>query len=128
MPLIPSDMPVIEIAAPGGAEQLRLSRRPVPVPGDGEVLIRVVAAGVNRPDVMQRQGYYAPPPGASDIPGLEVSGEVVALGAGAGGVSVRDRVTALLAGGGYAGYAVTSAALVPAHSPRFFPGGSRGPA
>jgi NADPH2:quinone reductase len=111
MPDIPLEMPVIEIASPGGAEQLRLASRPVPKPQEGEVLIRVIAAGVNRPDVMQRQGFYAPPPGASDIPGLEVAGEIVAIGAKVTGLAVRDRVTALLAGGGYAGYALAAAAL-----------------
>jgi NADPH2:quinone reductase len=111
MPDIPLEMPVIEIASPGGPEQLRLASRPVPNPGEGEVLIRVIAAGVNRPDVMQRQGFYAPPPGASDIPGLEVAGEIVAIGAKVTGLAIRDRVTALLAGGGYAGYALAAAAL-----------------
>jgi putative PIG3 family NAD(P)H quinone oxidoreductase len=111
MPDIPLEMPVIEIASPGGPEQLRLASRPVPNPQEGEVLIRVIAAGVNRPDVMQRQGFYAPPPGASDIPGLEVAGEIVAIGAKVTGLAVRDRVTALLAGGGYAGYALAAAAL-----------------
>ena len=104
-------MTVIEIASPGGPERLRPSSRPVPTPGDGEVLIRVIAAGVNRPDIMQRQGLYAPPPGASDILGLEVAGEIVALGPHVSGFVVRDRVTALLAGGGYAGYAIASAGL-----------------
>lgn len=111
MPAIPSEMPVIEIASPGGPEQLRPAIRPVPSPGEGEVLIRVMAAGVNRPDIMQRQGLYAPPPGASDIPGLEVAGEIVALGGNVSGLAIRDRVTALLAGGGYAGYAVAAASL-----------------
>ncbi len=108
---IPPDMPVVEIVAPGGPEQLHPSRRPVPKPAEGEVLIRVIAAGVNRPDVMQRQGAYAPPPGASDIPGLEVAGEIVALGSPISGLSIRDRVTALVAGGGYAGYATAAAEL-----------------
>jgi NADPH2:quinone reductase len=111
MPIIPLEMPVIEIASPGGPEQLRLATRPVPRPAEGEVLIRVVAAGVNRPDVMQRQGFYAPPPGASDIPGLEVAGEIVAIGTQVSGLTVGDRVTALLTGGGYAGYAAAAAAL-----------------
>ncbi len=111
MPLIPAEMPAIEIASPGGPDQLRLVARPVPVPGADEVLIRVMAAGVNRPDVAQRQGLYPPPPGASDIPGLEVAGEIVAAGAGVRGLGVGDRVTALLAGGGYAGYAVATASL-----------------
>jgi NADPH2:quinone reductase len=109
MPIIPNDMPVIEIAAPGGPEQLRLASRPVPTPEAGEVLIRVIAAGVNRPDVMQRQGHYAP--GASDIPGLEAAGEIVAVGAKVSGLAVGDRVTALLAGGGYAGYAIAAESL-----------------
>jgi NADPH2:quinone reductase len=111
VPAIPSDMPAIEIALPGGPEQLRLASRPVPRPGEGEVLIRVIAAGVNRPDIMQRRGFYPPPPGASDIPGLEVAGEVVALGSNVAGLAVRDRVTALVAGGGYAGYATAAASL-----------------
>jgi NADPH2:quinone reductase len=111
VPVIPLEMTVIEIASPGGPERLRPSSRPVPTPGDGEVLIRVIAAGVNRPDIMQRQGLYAPPPGASDILGLEVAGEIVALGPHVSGFVVRDRVTALLAGGGYAGYAIASAGL-----------------
>ncbi len=104
-------MRVIEIAAPGGAEQLIPAVRPVPTPGDGEVLIRVTAAGVNRPDVFQRQGHYPPPPGASDIPGMEVSGEIAALGPNVATPALGDRVTALLAGGGYADYAIASAGL-----------------
>jgi NADPH2:quinone reductase len=108
---VPRDMTVIEIAQPGGPEQLKAAVRPVPQPGEGEVLVRVVAAGVNRPDIMQRQGRYPPPPGASDLPGLEISGEVVALGPNAPGVSIGERVVALLPGGGYAGYAVAAAPL-----------------
>jgi putative PIG3 family NAD(P)H quinone oxidoreductase len=108
---IPDQMTVIEIAAPGGPEQLKLARRPTPKPGEGEVLVRVAAAGVNRPDVMQRQGKYPPPPGASDIPGLEIAGEVVALGAKVSGVTVGEEVTALLPGGGYAEYALAAAPL-----------------
>ncbi len=104
-------MKVVEIAAPGGAEQLRLAQRPTPGPGTAEVLIRVAAAGVNRPDVMQRQGRYPPPPGASDLPGLEVAGEVAEVGPDVRGLSVGDKVTALLAGGGYAEYAVAPAVL-----------------
>ena len=107
---LPQTMTVIEIAAPGGPEQLREACRPLPVPGPGEVLLEVAAAGVNRPDVIQREGHYAPPPGASDIPGLEVSGRVVALGAGAAGLTVGDSVCALLAGGGYAEYVAVPAA------------------
>src|SRR5271170_8045431 len=108
---VPLEMTVVEIAAPGGPEQLRIAHRPMPRPGDGEVLVRVEAAGVNRPDVMQRQGRYPPPPGASDIPGLEIAGEVVALGYGAAGVAIGDRVAALLPGGGYAAYAAAAAPL-----------------
>src|SRR6202035_5748367 len=108
---VPLEMTVIEIAAPGGPEQLKPNKRPVPQPGDQEVLVRVAAAGVNRPDVMQRQGRYPPPPGASDLPGMEVAGEIVEIGPDASGVSVGDKVTALLPGGGYAEYAVASAVL-----------------
>jgi putative PIG3 family NAD(P)H quinone oxidoreductase len=108
---IPSDMKVVEIAAPGGPEQLRIAVRPVPPPGAREVLVRVAAAGVNRPDVMQRQGRYPPPAGASDIPGMEVAGEIVALGAGVTTLSAGDQITALLPGGGYAEYALASASL-----------------
>jgi putative PIG3 family NAD(P)H quinone oxidoreductase len=109
---LPGEMTVVEIAAPGGPEQLKTARRPVPKPGDDEVLVRVVAAGVNRPDVMQRQGRYPPPPGASDLPGMEIAGEVVALGPKVSGVSLGDQVTSLLPGGGYAGYALAAAPLV----------------
>jgi NADPH2:quinone reductase len=105
------DMKVVEIAAPGGPEQLRVAVRPVPQPGTGEVLIHVAAAGVNRPDVVQRQGLYPPPPGASDLPGMEVAGSIAALGPGVSGLRVGDQVTALLAGGGYAEYAVAAAPL-----------------
>jgi NADPH2:quinone reductase len=108
---VAQQMTVVEIAAPGGPEQLKTARRPVPLPAAGEVLVRVAAAGVNRPDVMQRQGRYPPPPGASDLPGLEIAGEIVALGAGVSGLKVGDRVTALLPGGGYAEYAVAAAPL-----------------
>ena len=96
---LPEKMTAIEIAAPGGPEALVPVERPVPRPGPGEVLVRVAAAGVNRPDVMQREGNYPPPPGASDIPGLEIAGEVVEAGPGAGGVP--DRICALVQGGGY---------------------------
>jgi NADPH:quinone reductase len=108
---VPAEMTVVEIAAPGGPEQLKAVKRPVPRPGDGEVLVRVAAAGVNRPDVMQRQGRYPPPPGASDLPGLEIAGEIVALDPKVSGLSVGDRITALLPGGGYAEYAVAAAPL-----------------
>jgi NADPH:quinone reductase len=109
--MLPREMAVVEIAAPGGPEQLKPSVRPVPQPGAGEVLVRVEAAGVNRPDVMQRQGRYPPPPGASDLPGMEIAGEVVALGPQVSGVSVGDKITSLLPGGGYAGYALAAAPL-----------------
>ena len=102
-------MPAIAIAAPGGPEVLTPVELPVPAPGPGEVLIRVAAAGVNRPDALQRQGHYPPPPGASPLPGLEVSGTVAAIGPGAGRWRAGDRVMALLPGGGYAGYAAVPA-------------------
>ncbi|HXG99751.1 MAG TPA: NAD(P)H-quinone oxidoreductase [Sphingomicrobium sp.] len=105
---IPDSMRAVEIAAPGGPEQLRLTSRPTPRPGPGEVLIKVSAAGVNRPDLLQRMGVYPPPPGASDIPGLEVAGTVVAAGEGAGHLP-GARVCALIAGGGYAQYCVAPA-------------------
>ncbi len=99
---VPASMTAIEITEFGGPEMLSPVTRPVPEPGDGEVLIRVAAAGVNYPDVAQRRGGYPPPPGASDIPGLEVAGIVVALGAGAATLAVGDEVCALVSGGGYA--------------------------
>ena len=105
---IPEAMQAIEIAAPGAPEQLRLTSRPTPRPGPGEVLVKVAAAGVNRPDVLQRMGVYPPPPGASDIPGLEISGTVVAAGQGATHLA-GSRVCALVASGGYAEYCVAPA-------------------
>lgn len=102
-------MRVIEIKQPGGPEALVLGRRPVPAPGEGEILIEVNAAGVNRPDILQRLGLYPPPPGASDIPGLEVAGTVKALGQGVDSLRVGDRVCALVAGGGYAEFATAPA-------------------
>lgn len=108
---IPTTMQAIEIAEAGGPEVLRITDFPVPEPGDGEVLIKVIAAGVNRPDVMQRLGLYPPPPGAPDIPGLEVAGTVAALGANASGVQEGDAVCALVIGGGYAEYCVAPASL-----------------
>ena len=104
MSSLPSRMTAIAIRAPGGPEVLVPEERPVPQPGAGEVLVEVTAAGVNRPDVMQRQGLYPPPPGASEIPGLEIAGEVVALGSGATRYKIGDKVAALVAGGGYAEY------------------------
>ena len=107
---IPAEMTAIEITEPGGPEVLRAIQRPVPRPGNGEVLIRVDAAGVNRPDVLQRRGQYPPPPGASDIPGLEVAGTIVDVGAGADRWQAGEHVCALVAGGGYAEYCVAPAA------------------
>ncbi len=109
-PAIPETMTAIRIARPGGPEVLEPFIRPVPAPGDGEVLIRVHAAGVNYPDVLQREGRYPPPPGAPAEPGLEVAGEIIALGPGAMRWQVGDRVCALVAGGGYAEYCVAPAA------------------
>jgi len=104
MSTLPTHMTAIAIRAPGPPDVLVPERRPLPVPAPREVLIKVAAAGVNRPDVMQRQGLYPPPKGASEIPGLEIAGEVVALGSGATRWKLGDRVTALVAGGGYAQY------------------------
>src|SRR5437868_15310316 len=102
MSTVPSEMTAIAVREPGGPDVLVAQTRPPPAPGPGEVLVKVAAAGVNRPDVMQRQGLYPPPPGASEIPGLEIAGEVVALGDGATRFKPGDKVTALVAGGGYA--------------------------
>jgi NADPH:quinone reductase len=106
MTALPATMTAIEISEPGGPEVLKPVSRPLPLPGSGEVLIQVAAAGVNRPDVMQRQGSYPPPPGASDIPGLEIAGTVVAVGLGVNHTRVGDAVCALVTGGGYATYCV----------------------
>lgn len=103
------NMLAVEITAPGGPDVLRLGERPVPQPGSGELLIRVAASGINRPDVLQRMGHYAPPPGAPDLPGLEVAGVVEsgdAAAMAAAGIAVGDRVCALVAGGGYAQWCV----------------------
>jgi putative PIG3 family NAD(P)H quinone oxidoreductase len=102
---MPAKMTAVAISQPGGPRVLRPEKRDVPAPGQGEILIRVRAAGVNRPDVAQRKGAYPPPPGASDLPGLEVSGEVVAVGEGARRWRLGDAVCALTPGGGYAEYA-----------------------
>ena len=107
---LPTMMRAVEISAPGGPDVLRPTTRPVPLPGHGQILIRVAYAGVNRPDVLQRAGSYAPPANASDLPGLEASGEVAAVGPGVTRWAVGDAVTALLPGGGYAEYALTHAA------------------
>ncbi|KIH83505.1 Quinone oxidoreductase [Pseudomonas batumici] len=103
---IPEHMTAIEITRPGGPDVLVPVQRPTPQPGPGEVLVRVLAAGVNGPDVLQRQGLYNPPAGASDIPGLEISGEIVALGSASSRFAIGDKVSALVPGGGYAEYAV----------------------
>ena len=104
MPALPAQMTAIAIRAPGEADMLVPEQRPLPRPSEREVLVKVAAAGVNRPDVMQRQGLYPPPAGATDIPGLEIAGEVVALGAGATRWKLGDSVMALVVGGGYAEY------------------------
>ncbi|MBB5214868.1 NAD(P)H-quinone oxidoreductase [Parapusillimonas granuli] len=103
-------MKAVEISKPGGPEVLVLVDRPMPQPQAGEVLIKVSAAGINRPDVFQRKGNYPPPPGASDLPGLEVVGEIVSGDLGDSGLAVGDKVCALLAGGGYAEYCVAPTA------------------
>src|SRR5262245_4647352 len=107
---VPATMKAIEITTPGGPEALKITERPVPQPGKGEILIEVHAAGINRPDVLQRMGKYEPPPGTTDIPGLEAAGIVAALGEGASGFKIGDKVCALLAGGGYAEYVAVPAA------------------
>ncbi|WP_420012615.1 NAD(P)H-quinone oxidoreductase [Tateyamaria sp.] len=104
------EMRAVEITSPGGPEVLQLVTRPVPEPGHGQVVIKVAYAGVNRPDALQRAGLYNPPPGASDLPGLEASGTIVALGTGVSEWAVGDQVCALLPGGGYAEYVATPAA------------------
>ena len=106
---VPATMKAVEISAAGGPEVLVPTERPVPQAAKGEVLIKVAAAGVNGPDLMQRKGLYPAPPGASDLPGLEVSGEIVALGEGARGWSLGEQVCALVNGGGYAEYCVADA-------------------
>lgn len=102
-------MTAIEISTPGGPEVLVPCQRPVPQPGEGEVLVKVAVAGVNRPDVVQRMGLYPPPPGASDLPGLEISGTVVAIGPGVPTEHLGQAVCALVAGGGYAEYCIARA-------------------
>ena len=104
MAALPAQMTAIGIKASGGPDMLVPEKHPVPVPGDGEILVKAAAAGVNRPDVMQRMGLYPPPPGAPDIPGLEIAGEVVALGPNVKRWKLGDRVMALVVGGGYAEY------------------------
>ena len=106
MEKVPSQMTAVAISKPGGPEVLIPETRPVPQPGPDEILIKVQAAGVNRPDVAQRSGSYPPPPGASDLPGLEVAGVVAAVGSNAKRHKVGDRVMSLVAGGGYAQYCI----------------------
>ena len=106
---LPATITAIEISEPGKPEVLKPATRPMPLPGMGEVLIEVKAAGVNRPDIQQREGNYDPPPGASDIPGLEIAGSVVALGLGVHGLKLGDKVCALITGHGYAEYCAAPA-------------------
>ncbi len=103
---LPTSMTAIAIKAPGGPEMLVPEQRPVPTPGEAEILVKVAAAGVNRPDVMQRQGLYPPPKGAPETPGLEIAGEIVALGNNVTRWKLGDRIMALVIGGGYAEYAI----------------------
>ena len=103
-------MRAVEITASGGPDVLQITERPVPTPAHGQIVMKVAWAGVNRPDALQRAGAYAPPPGASDLPGLEAAGEVVAVGTGVTEWSVGDQVCGLLPGGGYAEYVATPAA------------------
>ena len=103
---LPETMIVVEISTPGGPEVLVPATRPVPTPQAGEILVRVAAAGLNRPDVMQRMGHYPPPAGVTDIPGLEIAGTVAATGDGVGGWSPGDQLCALVAGGGYAEFCI----------------------
>ncbi len=107
MDKLPAQMTVVGISKPGGPDVLVPETRPVPQPGPHDILIKVAAAGVNRPDVAQRSGAYPPPPGASDLPGLEVAGEVVALGKEATRFKIGDKVMSLVAGGGYAQYCLS---------------------
>lgn len=109
MPDLPTEMTYVRATSDGGPEVLVPARGPVPAPGEGEVLIAVAAAGVNRPDVMQRKGMYPPPPGAPETIGMEASGRIAALGAGVDGFAVGDEVCALFSGGGYAEYVVAPA-------------------
>src|SRR5216684_5693016 len=117
MEKLPAQMTVIGISKPGGPEVLLPETRAVPAPGPGEILIKVAAAGVNRPDVAQRSGAYPPPPGASDLPGLEIAGEVVAIGTGSSRHKLGDKVMSLVAGGGYAQYCIAQDAQAMAVPP-----------
>ena len=105
-----SSMRVIEVSAPGGPEVLVLGSRPIPTPSAREVLVKVSAAGINRPDILQRRGFYPPPPGASDVPGLEIAGTIVAVGHGVSEWRIGEQVCALVSGGGYAEYCIAPAA------------------
>src|SRR3954447_4946018 len=117
MDKLPAQMTVVAISKPGGPEVLVPEQRALPQPGPDEILVKVQAAGVNRPDVAQRSGAYPPPPGASDLPGLEIAGEVVALGAGVSRHQLGDRVMSLVAGGGYAQYCIAQDAQAMAVPP-----------
>src|ERR1700739_3449301 len=117
MEKVPSQMTVIAISKPGGPEVLLPEKRGVAAPGPGGILIQAEAAGANRPDVAQRSGSYPPPPGASDLPGLEVAGEVVALGQGTSKHKLGDKVMSLVAGGGYAQYCIAQDAQAMAVPP-----------
>jgi len=119
MEKLPAQMTVVAISKPGGPEVLVPETRPVPKPGPDDILIKVEAAGVNRPDVAQRSGSYPPPPGASDLPGLEVAGEVVALGSNARKHKLGDKVMSLVAGGGYAQYCIAQDAQAMTVPPSF---------
>lgn len=107
---IPATMTVVEITEPGGPEMLKPAVRPVPSPSAGEVLVKVAAAGVNRPDVMQRKGLYPAPPDATDLPGLEIAGEVVSVGSDVENIAIGAKVCSLVEGGGYAEYCIARAA------------------
>src|SRR5450755_4680421 len=109
MEKLPAQMTVIGISKPGGPEVLLPETRAVPAPGPGEILIKVAATGVNRPDIAQRSGAYPPPPGASDLPGLEAAGSVAAIGEGVSGWTIGDPVCALTPGGSYAEYCAAPA-------------------
>ena len=115
---LPATMKAIAIKAPGDASVLEMVERPLPCPGVGEVLIKVMAAGVNRPDLMQRRGLYPPPPGASDIPGLEIAGKIVAVGESVEDRAPGDAVCALVTGGGYAEYCLAATPLCLTVPPR----------
>ncbi len=119
MEKLPAQMTVVAISRPGGPEVLVPETRPLPKPGPDEILIKIEAAGVNRPDASQRAGSYPPPPGASDLPGLEVAGEVVAVGANASKHKLGDKVMSLVAGGGYAQYCIAQDAQAMAVPPAF---------